>query len=310
MSRTQPEASAFIEDRQSNATRARLSASIAARVTGDIRDALARGVKPWAQPFSSLPPPLPRRSSGQAYRGGNIPVLWTAATASAFLSPYWLTYKQAVSLGARVRRGERGCFIVFYAPRDEDTGNKEDDTKSARRAVLRSYTVFNTDQIDGLPEALAPKRAPIPSAPEHEDLAASFARVSVRIVTAGRAFYRPATDTVHIPPISAFRSPMHYYSTLAHELAHWTGHPNRLNRAFPSKRYGDVGYALEELTAELAAAFVGATLCLPVDHIEDHSSYIRSWLKVLSDDPSAFLTAAGKAQVAADYLLAMMQRNG
>jgi len=264
-----------------------------------------------------MPLPLPRRANGEAYRGSNIPTLWAAAWAAGFLSPFWFSYKQAASLGARVRRGERGSFVVFYSPREAQIkqpapapSDEISEGTATRAAILRGYAVFNADQIEGLPATFVTPAEAAGSIerPICAELAAAFARVPALILLANRAFYRPSTDTVHMPPLSAFRTPTHYYSTLAHELAHWTSHPARLNRVFPSKRYGDAGYALEELTAELTAAFIGATLCLPVHHVEDHSSYIASWLQVLSDDPNAFLTAAGKAQVATDYLLASMQR--
>lgn len=288
-------------------------ASIAERVTGQIREALARGVRPWVQPFINTPPPLPRRTTGEPYRGSNILSLWAAATTAGFVSPYWLTLRQANALNAHIRRGERGTAILFYAPRADTprtappkaiVGTGTDDT-STRGAVLRGYTVFNADQIDGLPHTFL---APVGHAPPPADdtalaaLAATFNRVPVTIVPANAAFYRPATDTIHLPPRHAFLSPTHYYATLAHELAHWTRHPARLNRDFASTRYGDAGYALEELTAELAAAFLGAQFNLPVDHIEDHAGYIASWLQVLTADPAAFLTAAGHAQRAADFL--------
>lgn len=289
--------------------------SIAQRVTGQIRTALTQGVRPWVQPFTAMPPPLPRRSNGEPYRGSNLPTLWAAAWAAGFISPFWFTYKQAASFGAHVRRGERSSFVVFYSPSEarrrqvaSTPPEETSDCAPSRASVLRGYAVFNADQIEGLPQlfttAVEGERI---GSPICSELAAAFTKVPARLVLSNRAFYRPSTDTVHMPPLSAFRTPTHYYSTLAHELAHWTSHPSRLNRDFASRRYGDASYALEELTAELTAAIVGAVLCLPVDHIEDHSSYIASWLEVLSDDPSAFVTAAGKAQVAADYLLGAMQ---
>jgi antirestriction protein ArdC len=296
--------------------------SIAARVTAQIRDALNRGVRPWVQPFLNTPPPLPRRATGEPYRGSNILTLWAASAAAGFISPHWFTLKQANALNAHIRRGERGTFIVFYAPRadtprtvppasasDKDpSSNSAHDATPTRGAILRGYTVFNADQIDGLPDTFLAPATHTPAAEHGEDdtdnaaLATAFARVPATLRPANTAFYRPSTDTVHIPPRHAFVDTPRFFATRAHELAHWTRSPTRLNRDFPSTRYGDAGYALEELTAELAAAFLGAQLNLPVDHLEDHSAYIASWLKVLTHDPSAFLTAAAHAQRAADFL--------
>jgi antirestriction protein ArdC len=295
--------------------------SIAARVTSQIREALHRGVKPWVSPFLDTPPPLPRRATGENYRGSNILTLWAAAAAAGFVSPHWFTLKQANALGARVRRGERGTSILYYTPRadgppsvsDPNTSsNNAKDVPSTRGSVLRGYTVFNANQMDGLPDTFVtthPSVTPTGDDPEYRKWAIAFARVPATILPANTAFYRPSTDTVHMPPRHAFLDTPRFYATLAHELAHWTRHPARLNRDFNARRYGDAGYALEELTAEITAAFIGAELNLPVDHLEDHSAYIASWLKVLTHEPAAFLTAAGHAQRAADLLNTFLRTN-
>ena len=150
--------------------------------------------------------------------------------------------------------------------------------------------------------------SPAPSAPPRPDqYAERFALVPASVRHGGaRAFYAPSTDHVQMPPQPVFADLTQYYATLAHELGHWTRHPSRLDRDFGQKRFADHGYAMEELVAELCAAFVGAVIGLPPDHLEDHAAYIDTWLKVIKDHPSAFLTAAGKAQLAADYLLRLM----
>ena len=109
-----------------------------------------------------------------------------------------------------------------------------------------------------------------------------------------------------MPLREAFRDSSHYWATLAHEAAHASRHETRLNRDFGQTRFGDAGYALEELVAELASAFIGAHIGLPADHLEDHAAYIDGWLKALGDNPSSFLTAASKAQAAADWVLSEM----
>lgn len=279
--------------------------SPAQRVTCAIEAALQRGVRPWVKPWSdtlaAAPLVLPRRANGIAYRGINVVALWAAATEAGLASPTWYTFKQAQAQGGQVRKGERGAFVVFYKEiaRDEDG----DDTQARR--ILRGYVVFNRAQIDGLDdEADAP--APLPSA-DIDPHASRFARVPANVRFGGaRAFYAPSTDHVQLPPKAAFADATQFYSTLAHELGHWTRHPSRLDRDFGQKRFGDFGYGLEELTAELCAAFVGATIGLPANHIEDHASYIATWLDIVKRDASAFLTAAGKAQYAADYLLRLM----
>ena len=285
--------------------------SPAQRVTGSIEAALSRGVRPWARPWRDdaqyEPLALPRRANGQFYRGMNVVALWAAAAEAGYQSPYWFTFKQALSLGVQVRKGERGSFVVFYKelkPANDAAAAAGEHAGTYR--ILRGYVVFNHAQIEGMidPRFLPP--APVePSAPDA--LALRFAKVPATVRYGGsRAFYSPSADYVQLPPKPAFLDPTQFYATLAHELGHWTRHPSRLDRDFGAKRFGDAGYALEELTAELCAAFVGAVIGLPAEHIDDHAAYIGEWLKTLKDNPAAFLTAAAKAQLAADYLLRLM----
>ncbi|MBL8550522.1 MAG: DUF1738 domain-containing protein [Hyphomonadaceae bacterium] len=285
--------------------------SAAARVTRAIEAALQRGVRPWIKPWDDAvaagPLVLPCRANGVPYRGVNVVALWAAATEAGFASPYWFTFKQAQAAGGQVRKGERGAFVVFYKEiaREGEPADAEDEGADKRR-ILRGYVVFNRDQIENLDGAFDPPA--IAAAPAQIDpLAARFARVPAAVRFGGaRAFYAPSTDHVQMPPKPAFRDPTQFYATLAHELGHWTRHPSRLDRDFGAKRFGDRGYALEELTAELCSAFVGAVIGLPAEHIEDHAGYIRHWLEAFADNPSAFLSAAAKAQAAADYLLRLM----
>ncbi len=282
----------------------------AQRVTGAIAALLERGVRPWTKPWESTDAGsvLPLRANGVRYRGMNVVALWAAAIEAGYTSPYWYTFKQALAQGGQVRKGEHGAYVIFYKPLTQsaaDAGEDDNNTDAPSRAVLRGYVVFNRDQIDGLD---APQE-PAPAAPAASlDLyARRFAQAPATIRHGGgRAFYAPSTDHIQMPEIGAFADRTQYYATLAHELGHWTRHPSRLDRDFGQKRFADHGYAMEELVAELCAAFVGAVIGLPPDHLEDHAAYIQSWLTLVNEQPAAFLTAAGKAQVAADYLLHLM----
>jgi antirestriction protein ArdC len=286
--------------------------SPAERVTRQIKAALERGVRPWVKPWSdngAMPLILPRRANGLPYRGINTLALWAAAEECGFASPYWFSFKQALAAGAAVRKGERGSYIVFYTelPGDADAPNP-DDGKGDKKRILRGYTVFNASQIDGLPAGYFAEA--MPPAPRDEDdarLAALFAKLPITVRHGGdRAFYAMAPDVIQMPLKSAFADVTHYFATRAHETLHATRHPSRLNRDFGQKRFGDHGYALEEVTAEIGAAFIGAQIGLPADHIEDHASYVACWLAALTASPSAFLTAAAKAQTAADWVLERM----
>lgn len=293
----------------------------AQRVTAQISALLQRGVRPWIRPWDDIAPPgalvLPLRSCGTPYRGMNVIALWAATLESGFKARHWFTFKQALALNACVRKGERGSYVVYYTELTSKAGEglmpSPDDASETRR-ILRGYTVFNADQIDGLPLDFykKPDAEPVPASPitKSEDearLAALFARIPVTIRHGGnRAFYSKAADIIQMPLREAFRDGSQFWATLAHETAHASRHETRLNRDFGQTRFGDAGYALEELVAELASAFIGAHIGLPADHLEDHASYIGGWLKALGDNPSAFLTAASKAQAAADWVLREM----
>ncbi|CAN7653371.1 zincin-like metallopeptidase domain-containing protein [Phenylobacterium sp. LjRoot225] len=279
-------------------------------VTDKIIAALEAGTKPWEQPWRSLGGSLrPLRFNGEPYRGVNVLMLWVGAQERGFVSPYWMTFQQAIELGGCVRKGERGTKVVKAGQSvfgDKDGAGESDggeDGPEVRR-WLKAYTVFNVDQIDGLPERYQVKEAePCPMLERIEAADRFFANIPAKIHHGGdRAFYRISTDEIHMPAFELFGDAEHQAATLAHELIHWTRHPSRLDRDFGRQRFGDEGYAKEECVAELGAAYVGALLGLRPSHVEDHASYIASWLKVLKDDKRFIFTAASHAQRAADLL--------
>ncbi len=280
-----------------------------AEVTQRIISALAQGVRPWACPWTAQASTLarPMRHTGESYRGINVLLLWSTAQERGYQQNTWLTYKQAEALGGQVRKGERGAMVVFagrLTPVDTP-GAEEDAAEPAKArgvAFLRSYTVFNVEQLDGLPAAVAGLSVEHPQVTPDERAEAFFAATGARVQHGGnRAFYAPGPDVVQLPEPSAFKHAAVYAATKAHELAHWTGHPQRLAREF-GKRFGDAAYAVEELVAELCAAFVCADLQIGTERREDHADYVADWLKVLQGDSRAIFTAAAQAQRAADYL--------
>jgi len=283
--------------------------SLTARVTAQLIDALNHGVRPWVQPWNSAAAlALPLRHNGVPYKGFNIVALWAAAAERQHAHRHWFSFKQAQALGGHVRRGERATHITFYAapgtPVASDDTTTDATSVAPRRAVLRSYAVFNAAQIDNLPAHFYATPSPVNDC-DDAALATRFAAVPAFLTHGGaRACYNPTTDTMSLPPRHSFVSTAQYFSTLLHELAHWSGHPTRLARdAFinPGPR-STAAYAREELVAELTAAFLGAELGLPVDHLEDHAAYLDHWLKMLDREPGALLTAASHAQRAADFL--------
>lgn len=282
------------------------------RVTDQIVAELENGVRPWLKPWNAehaagrITRPL--RANGVAYRGINILMLWASAVEKGFAAPLWLTYKQAQELGGQVRKGEKGSPVVYAntitrTEQDADTGEDVEHNIP----FMKAYTVFNAEQVDGLPAHFYALQEPaLDPVTRIEKVETFFAATRADIRHGGnQAYYAIGEDRVQMPPFEAFRDAQSYYATLAHELTHWTRHPARLDRSFGRKKWGDEGYAKEELVAELGAAFLSADLGLTPEARADHASYIASWLKVLKDDKRTIFTAAAHAQRAADYLIGL-----
>ena len=278
------------------------------RITNQIVAELEQGVRPWVQPWSAADGDgrvvRPLRFNGVPYRGINVLLLWSAAMAKGYGAPIWMTFKQALELNAHVRKGEQGSPVV-YADKLTRMENDPATGEDVERTIpfMKSYTVFNVAQVDGLPDTYYAKPAPRNETIQRIAGAdAFFASVGAQIVHGGsRACYVTSTDNI-LPCIDFFRDAESYYATLAHEATHWTRHPKRLAREFGRKRWGDEGYAMEELVAELGAAFLSADLDLTPDIREDHAAYIASWIAVLKNDSRAIFAAAAHAQRAVDFL--------
>jgi antirestriction protein ArdC len=297
-----------------NSAAAPVRADIYTRVTSRILSDLEKGVRPWLKPWSAgntegrIVRPL--RASGEPYKGINVLMLWGEAVASGYAAPTWMTYRQATALGGQVRKGERGALVV-YADRMRKTETTDSGDEIEREIpFMKGYTVFNCEQIDGLPPQYYAAPSPALPAPERIEAAEHFAKATGADVRHGgnMAFYAVDADRVQLPPFEAFRDAESYYATLLHELTHWTRHATRLAREFGRKRWGDEGYAAEELVAELGAAFLCADLGVTPEPRDDHAAYIASWLKVLRNDKRAIFTAAAYAQRAADYLHGLQRR--
>lgn len=282
-------------------------ATIYDEVTNAIVADLEAGRFPWVQPWdaSALAAPcgLPRNAaSGRAYSGINILILWGAAVAHAFTGQTWLTFRQALALGGNVRRGERGTTVV-YADRFVPKDDRPPRDGEADRAVpfLKRFTVFNTDQCDGLPDRIVAAPPPLPEGLVAPQVLALIAESGVDFRMGGNeAFYAPSLDFVQVPRPEAFFHVIDWHRTALHELCHWTGHRSRLGRD-QAGRFGSGAYAREELVAELGAAFCCASL--GIRPTVRHADYLGSWLDVLREDARAIFRAASAASKAADLLL-------
>lgn len=277
-------------------------------VTDAIIAALEAGTKPWEQEWQGGVLQTPYRINGEPYRGINVLLLWLAYQQKGLRGRTWMTFKQALDLGGAVRKGEKGTKIVFFKKLDI-TDQDEQTGEEIERSVpmLRTYTVFNVDQIDGLPDKpeFASKPLQLVAGIERDEEAEAALRScgATILEQGGAAYYSPSADHVVMPEFARFTSCTGYLATLAHELCHWTGHKSRLDRAQGNK-FGSPAYALEELVAELGAAFIGARLGFAGDHIENHAAYLQSWIKGLREDKRAIFRVAAAAQAAADMVLA------
>lgn len=271
-----------------------MSALIYQQVTDKIIAELESGNLPsWVKDWSGDAGTDCNVITKKTYNGINTIILGM----SGFKSQYWGTYKQWLSLGAQVSKGSKGTHIIYYSPVERGSKVTEAGEVKEYSYILKSYTVFNAEQVTGWEAPAAPMPKPFNNVFAAEVLALKSGAV---IQHGGdKAYYSPSQDFIAMPHKSQFNSEAGYYVTLMHELAHWSGHKSRLDRDL-SGRFGNESYAAEELIAELSAAFLCARLGIAGEL--RHSSYIASWLRVLKNDNKAVFKAAALAQKAADYL--------
>ncbi len=277
-------------------------------VTEKIINLLEQGIVPWRRPWTSAG--LPRNLvSKKPYRGINHFLL----SASKYVSPLWLTYRQANELGGHVRKGEESTIVVFWKVEDvkqsaTDSGNEETEQKG-RRFLLRYYRVFNVEQCE-LPQAVLDK-LPKLETHEHDPIDAAEKIVAAMpnrpaIEHAGsKAFYSVLSDRITMPPRELFTSAEEYYSTLLHELTHSTGHQSRLARVtiLDGAPFGSAVYSNEELCAEMGAAYLCTEAGISTAVIENQAAYLAGWLGKLRNDRKLLIHAAAQAQRAADFVL-------
>ncbi|WP_299410349.1 zincin-like metallopeptidase domain-containing protein [uncultured Roseobacter sp.] len=280
--------------------------SVTQRIVGELEAGRVPWVQPWGTPEVDTPLGLPRNGSTKnSYSGINILILWGAAIEHGRRTQNWLTFKQALALGGCVRKGEKGTTVVYadrFVPKKEQAKASESGDDPQAIPFLKRYTVFNADQCDGLPDDLFAGAAPLPDCEAIPKVEALIAATAADFRIGGdRAFYVPSQDYVQVPPQPAFREQINYYRTCFHELGHWTGHEARLARSFKG-RFGSKPYAREELVAEMASAFVCASLSI-VPTVR-HADYIATWLDLLREDDRAIFHAASQASKAADFILA------
>jgi len=262
-------------------------------VTNKIVAEMEKGVDSWQKCWSST---MPRNLSSQRdYRGINTLLLWLQQNDKGYAAGDWLSFKQAKDLGGNVKKGERGCRIIFFKKLDKEVENSKGKTEVKQILMAKYSTVFNVAQIEDLDKE---KLKEIQR--EHQE-AQQIIDGSGATIIGGQPSYSPKQDVIRMPEAASFNSPDEYYATTLHELVHWSGNESRLDRSFEnSKTWGDEYYAAEELVAELGSAFLSAQ-CGIKGKLQ-HAEYLNNWVKVLKNDDKAIFRAASKAREAAEFI--------
>ena len=288
--------------------RTNLYDEITDKIIADLEAGRFPWVQPWGKAAARAPLGLPNNAStGRAYSGINILILWGAVVQHGFPGQGWLTYRQAAALGGNVRKGEHGTTVVYadrFIPEAEKRRARETGEEAQAIPFLKRFTVFNTAQCEGLPDDII-VAAPLPPPGLIEPTVDALIKATAIDFRIGgdRAFYMPALDYVAVPPPQAYFDPINWHRTALHEIGHASGHHSRLNRDL-SGSFGSKKYAFEELVAEMSSAFCCASLGI-VPTVR-HADYIGSWLEVLREDNRAIVRAASQASKAADWILSFL----
>lgn len=285
-------------------------ADLYARITDRIVSDLENGVRPWVKPWSAANTTgrisRPLRHNGEPYSGLNVLLLWSESVARGYASPTWMTFKQALQLNGAVRKGETGTTVIYASRFTKSESDGQGGEVERDIPFLKSYTVFNVAQIDGLPDHYHGAPEPVLSPVERIGHADAFFRNTGAVIRHGgnQAYYAPVTDHIQMPAFESFKDAASYVATLGHEHIHWTARPGRVGRDLSRYAKDKTERCREELLAELGAAFLAADLGI-VPELEprpDHASYLASWLGLLANDKRAIFQAAAHAQRTVNYL--------
>lgn len=285
-------------------------ADIYARITNKIIEDLVKGVRPWIQPWKAANADgritRPLRHNGQPYSGVNVLLLWSEGIARGYASPIWMTFKQARDVGAIVRKGETGTTVVFASRFTKSEADDHGNEVEREIPFLKAYSVFNVEQIEGLPEHYYLRPAPVLDPVARIGHADRFFHNTGAVIRHGGnlAYYSPVMDYIQMPPFETFKDAAGYVATLSHEATHWTAPATRVGRDLTRYAKDKSERAREELIAELGSCFLCADLGIApeLEPRPDHASYLASWLNVLSEDKRAIFQAAAHAQRAVVYL--------
>lgn len=281
-----------------------MSQKIYSMITDAILSKLDQGVVPWRKPWTAESGYPKNLVSKKPYRGVNPLML----ASCGFASPWWLSFKQVQQLGGKIRTGQKGTPIIFWKVLDKETENESGEKKQKKIPLLRYYLVWNLEQTEGID----PKQVPTVETREDVDpIEAAEAIVAgmpspPEILNMGsRACYSSLLDQIWMPKAKYFHNQPEYYSTLFHELAHSTGHKERLARTgvTGTVSFGSDTYSQEELVAEMSSVMLCGVAGIEADTLDNSASYIDGWRKKISEDIKLVVHAAAQAQKAADFIL-------
>ena len=270
------------------------SKKVREEITNSLVEAIKAGTAPWTRPWAGRE--APKNISGREYSGINTLILSVKGLAlDGGADPRWATFKQISERGLRVKKGSKGTHVTLWKP-------LTDELNEVVAVVQRFFTVFHASQVEGITKYTPP---PLNEFEAHETAEKIISASGAEIIYGGaRAFYQPSTDSIHMPPKGDFISATGYYSTLLHELTHWTGHSSRLKRDIYGGKHS-TAYAREELVAEIGSMFISCAAKIPQSEevFNNHASYVDGWLECIKNDPNAIFKAAADANRAADYIL-------
>ena len=264
----------------------------------------------WTKPFTtSILNGHHNVISKKPYQGMNCFSIGLSVHKNGFKSNEWATFNQWKNLGAKIKKGSKGTEILYWNIKEyEDKTNKDEKVKIP---FLKYFVVFNADQVEGY-ETKEIETKEIDDWKAHFKTDTFVENTKADINIANKAFYSPNGDFIGMPPKEDFKGDkentkeQYYYSTLLHELTHWSGHTSRCNRDLKN-RFGSKAYAMEELVAEIGSAFLCSHLGVTKAPTPNHGRYLNNWLEVLKEDKKAIFKAFSLSKVSSEYLLELDQ---
>ena len=282
-------------------------------------NAMEQKVTDWIKPFSyqtklsNGQSNTPQNLRGTYYSGINSLILGLKADAIGYKANKWATFKQINEAGGKINKGEKGTSVCYYGQATSKTTNEGGEEVTDTYRFLKFYSVFNIDQTTLEDKPIIVKPRPLVERIEHVEKFVAKTKANIVHDEAGSCYYRPATVTINMSPLDTWKNVGSntkeelYYSTLLHELVHWTGTKNRCDRDKSNNVFGNEAYAFEELVAEFGSAMACGTLEITKEPSDQHAKYLNSWMRKIKDEPKAIFKATALAQKSIDYLYSLQK---